>query len=105
MSYVKLTTRQLRASALVLTAWRMGIWFAKTIVEQLLMERAQMPVQWELCPVCGTRLVSKGFVKRRMLTLVGWVEWKRRIGRCPRQVASRLVLVSRGLYPLLIENH
>jgi hypothetical protein len=26
---------------------------------------------------------SKGFAKRQMLTLVGLVEWKRRVGRCP----------------------
>lgn len=38
--------------------------------------------------MCGTRLLSKGFVKRRMLTLVGEVEWKRRVGRCPRHCPS-----------------
>lgn len=28
---------------------------------------------------------SIGFVKRQMLTLVGQVEWKRRVGRCPHR--------------------
>lgn len=35
--------------------------------------------------MCGARLVSKGFVKRQMLTLIGKVEWKRRVGRCPHR--------------------
>lgn len=61
----------------------MGLWLARVFVCQQLSERAQAPTHWGCCSVCGTRLVSKGFVKRRMLTLVGWVEWKRRIGRCP----------------------
>lgn len=62
----------------------MGLWLAKAILQQQLAERAQVPTQWTKCSVCGTQLRSKGFVKRRMLTLVGWVEWKRRVGRCPR---------------------
>ncbi len=70
-------------TALVLTAWQMGLWLARALVCQQLSERAQVPTHWGCCSVCGTRLVSKGFVKRRMLTLVGSVEWKRRIGRCP----------------------
>jgi len=70
--------------ALVLMAWLMGLFIARAIVEQQLAERAQVQEQWSCCPVCGTRLVSKGFVKRQILTLVGWFEWKRRVGRCPR---------------------
>lgn len=70
-------------TALVLTAWQMGLWIARAIVEQQLTERAQASVQWECCLKCGTRLVSKGFVKRQILTLVGWLEWKRRVGGCP----------------------
>ncbi len=38
--------------------------------------------------MCGRRLVSKGFVKRQMLTLVGTVEWKRRVGRCPQKCSG-----------------
>lgn len=72
-------------TALVLTAWRMGIWFTKAIVEQQLTDRAQAPTEWNCCSVCGTQLVSKGFAKRQMLTLIGEVDWKRRIGRCPRR--------------------
>lgn len=66
----------------------MGLWFAKLIVEQQLTERAQKTTQWNCCPVYGTRLFSKGFVKRRMLTLVGQVEWKRQVGRCPHHCSG-----------------
>jgi hypothetical protein len=62
----------------------MGLWLAKAIVEQLA-ERAQLPTHWQCCSVCETLLHSKGFVKRQILTLIGWVEWKRRVGRCPRR--------------------
>lgn len=70
---------------LVLTARQMGLWIAKAIVEQQLTERAQMPTQWSSCLTCGTPLVSKGFAKRQILTIIGKIEWKRRIGRCPHQ--------------------
>jgi hypothetical protein len=72
-------------TAIVKAAWQMGLWLAKAIVEQQLVERAQVSTTWNCCRVCSTRLVSKGFVKRRMLTLVGEIEWKRRVGRCPRR--------------------
>lgn len=81
--YEKLRNSTTLAS-LVLTAWQIGLWFAKTLVEQQLNQRAQRPQNWENCSQCGARLQSKGFVSRRMLTLVGWVAWKRRVGRCPR---------------------
>lgn len=72
----------------VLTAWQMGLWLARAMVCHQLSERAQLPPQWSCCPQCGTRLVSKGLVKRRILTLVGWVEWRRRIGRCPHRCSG-----------------
>jgi hypothetical protein len=72
----------------VLTAWQMGLWLARAMVCQQLSERAQLPLQWSCCPQCGTRLLSKGFAKRRILTLVGWVEWRRRVGRCPRHCSG-----------------
>lgn len=70
---------------LVLTAWQMGWWLAKILVEQQLAERAHQTASLGNCAKCGSRLQSKGFVSRRMLTLVGWVQWRRRIGRCPNR--------------------
>ncbi len=72
-------------TTLVLTAWRMALWIARLIVEQQLTEHAKIPTQWKCCSVCGTKFISKGLVKRKMLTLVGGVEWRRRVGRCPRR--------------------
>lgn len=85
--YDKLQTSNTLA-ALVLSAWQIGLWFAKTLVEHQLNERARQPQLWGKCARCGRRLESKGFVHRRMLTLVGWVEWKRRVGRCPNRCAG-----------------
>src|SRR5512147_2708051 len=75
-------------ASLVLTAWQIGSWFARTLVNHHLNERAKRPQSWGNCPQCGSRLESKGFVSRRMLTLVGWVEWRRRVGRCPNRCAG-----------------
>jgi hypothetical protein len=75
-------------ASLVLVAWQIGLWFARTLVTHHLNERAQLPELWGNCHQCGSRLESKGFVNRRMLTLVGWVEWRRRVGRCPNRCAG-----------------
>lgn len=77
--------KKLRMSAIVLTARLMGLWMAKAIIEQQLAEHAQAQTHWNCCLRCNTRLVSKGFACRQMLTIVGWVKWKRRVGRCPRR--------------------
>lgn len=77
---------KLRASltlvALVLNAWQMGLWVAKVVVEQQLAKRSRAPDAFGNCSVYGTSLVSKGFVSRQLLTLVGVVRWKRRVSRC-----------------------
>jgi hypothetical protein len=75
-------------ASLVLAAWQIGVWFARALVNHHLNERAQLPQVWGNCHQCGSRLESKGFVSRRMLTLVGWVEWRRRVGRCPNRCAG-----------------
>lgn len=75
-------------AALVLAAWQMGMWLARAFVESELNQRAQRPEQWGQCAHCGGKLQSKGFANRQMLTLVGWVEWRRRIGRCPNRCSG-----------------
>lgn len=75
-------------AALVLSAWQMGLWVAKIIVEHQLAERSQAPTALGHCSSCGTSLVSKGFATRQLLTLVGEVEWKRRISRCPNRCSG-----------------
>ncbi len=71
-------------ATLVLTAWKMGLWIARSIIEQQLTERGKRQDEQSYCSVCKTPLLSKGFAERQMLTLVGKVHWKRRIRRCPR---------------------
>ena len=74
---------------IVLAAWQIGLHVARTLVEQQLNERAQHPTRWGQCSVCGQRLHSKGFAPRQMLTLVGLVRWRRRVGRCPQGCGGR----------------
>lgn len=69
-------------ASLVLAAWQMGMWMAREFVMDELPRRAQQSEPWGNCPVCGTRWHRKGYVHRRMLTRVGWVDWERRVGRC-----------------------
>ena len=69
--------------SIVWVAWQMGLWIGRAIVEDQLNTRAQLSSPWRKCRHCGRQLRSKGFEKRRMLTLVGWVKWRRRVGCCP----------------------
>ncbi len=80
--------RSATLASLVLAAWQIGVWFARALVNHHLNERAQLPQSWGSCHQCGSRLESKGLVNRRMLTLMGWVEWRRRVGRCPNRCAG-----------------
>ena len=75
-------------AGLVLTAWQIGLWLANALVESELNQRAHQAIEWGRCPKCGATLHSKGYVSRRMLTLVGWVEWRRRVGRCPNRCSG-----------------
>lgn len=70
-------------SSMVWIAWQMGLWIARLLLEENLNQHAQLPSQWSSCSKCGKVLNSKGFEKRRILTLVGWVNWRRRVGCCP----------------------
>lgn len=60
-------------SGMVWVALQMGLWIARQLLEQELERRAQLPIPWEPCPRCGTRLHSKGWQTRQMQTLVGQI--------------------------------
>lgn len=68
---------------MILAAWQLARALAVRIVEEGLAERAQRPIQWPCCPEGGTRLQSKGFIPRQVESLLGRVQWRRRVGRCP----------------------
>lgn len=68
---------------MLVAAWHLARTLTVRLVESVLAQRAHPPTAWPLCPRCGARLRSKGFVPRQVLTLVGVVRWERRVGRCP----------------------
>lgn len=70
-------------SSLVWNALQLGLLFARIAVESELSMSAKRPTVWPNCPVCGRRYRSKGFVSRRLNTLIGEIHWSRRVGRCP----------------------
>ena len=69
---------------LLLAAWSLACLVALHVVEAVLAERARRPTSWPLCPTCGKRLRSKGFVKREVMSRLGLIQWQRRVGRCPQ---------------------
>jgi hypothetical protein len=69
---------------LLLAAWSLARVLAIHVVESVLAQRAQRPTSWPPCPGCGKRLRSKGFVKREVTSLLGVIQWQRRVGRCPK---------------------
>lgn len=68
---------------LLLAAWTLARAVTVQVVESVLAQRAQRPTSWTPCPTCGKRLHSKGFVKREVTSMVGLIQWRRRVGRCP----------------------
>jgi len=69
---------------LICAAIGLGLFVAVVVVEQILAARAQEPEDAAVCPICGARLVSKGFSDRIINTIIGVVGWSRRLWRCPR---------------------
>ncbi len=75
-------TRAISLVALVLAAWHLARVIAVRLLEEVLHERGQAYDGGQQCPVCGRFMENKGFKPRKMLTLVGWVTWRRRIRTC-----------------------
>jgi hypothetical protein len=71
---------------LILAGLQLGRAVAVKVAQEVLKERGQDPTKWPLCPKCGHKLESKGLEAREMLTLIGWVKWRRRRGGCPEGV-------------------
>lgn len=71
-------------TALILAAWQVARVLAVHLVEAALAERARQPTAWPPCPACGAALRSKGFAPRQMTSLLGPIQWQRRVGRCPQ---------------------
>jgi len=69
-------------SLLIIAAWRLARVLTVRMVEETLMRRAQTKTEWGPCPKCGKRLQSKGFKPRQIMSIIGNIKWKRRLGRC-----------------------
>jgi hypothetical protein len=74
--------------ALILAAWALARVLAGHLVASVLAERARRPTLWPCCPQCGASMRSKGFVKRQVLSLMGPLQGRRRVGRCPQGGAT-----------------
>ena len=72
-------------TALVVAAWQLAQRVAVLLIEDTLDKRAKQKTEWLNCPMCGKKLQSKGFAKRRIATLIGVIGFSRRVGRCPNR--------------------
>ncbi len=78
---------------LVLAALQLGRVLAVRVVEEILNERGQAQEEECIkCEKCDTNMESKGLVSRTILTLIGWVKWKRRVRRCAQGCAGSQVV-------------
>ena len=68
---------------LILAAWALARVLAVHVVESVLREWAGRPTPWPPCPECGKALRSKGFAQREVKSLLGVIQGRRRVGRCP----------------------
>jgi len=72
-------------TSVILATFRLVFALGIKIVETELTERAQRPTDWPNCPKCGTRIHSKGLLPRSVMSILGEISWKRRVGRCPNR--------------------
>lgn len=79
---------------LILAALQLGRAVAVKVAEEVLNERGQVPDEGTACPTCGEKLESKGFKPREVLTLIGWVRWRRRVRGCPQGCETGQVVPS-----------
>ena len=72
-------------SLMIVAAWQLARILAVQLVEETLANRAQAKTEWGTCQKCGKQLHSKGFAVRQIKSVIGLIQWKRRLGRCPHK--------------------
>ncbi len=86
-SELKKLKTELEAAAtlksMVLICLKIGMIIAILIIEENLNKRAKNMTDSPVCPKCGKKLESKGFLSRQLTTLIGRIHWMRRVWRCP----------------------
>ncbi|MCP5100411.1 MAG: ISKra4 family transposase, partial [Chloroflexi bacterium] len=88
----QLTEKETMLAAMVLLAWQIGLLFARTILEEALNMRGQAATEVGTCPNCGKRLESKGLIPRQLITLVGEINWRRRVWRCANKCKIKQIV-------------
>jgi hypothetical protein len=64
---------------------KLGLAIAVIILQNELNEAGKADDEYDyICPICGSKLNSKGLKSRTITSLIGKLRWKRRILRCPR---------------------
>ncbi len=71
--------------AIVLTGFKIGMAIAVLIIEEVLRDRASDIADRPVCSICGDNLESKGWLSRTIMTIIGYITWKRKAWRCPNQ--------------------
>src|SRR5262245_42938757 len=74
-------------TALILAAWQVARVLALHLIEAVLADRAHQPTVWPPCPACRAALRSKGCAPRQMMSVLGPIQWQRRVGRGPQGCA------------------
>lgn len=74
-------------SQMIVAAWQVARILAVALVEETLTHRAQAKTEWGPCQKCGKPIQSKGFAVRQIKSVIGLIQWKRRLGRCSNQCA------------------
>jgi len=69
---------------IIFAAFGLALFVAVIIVEETLTARAQPMEKAGVCPCCGSALESKGFGGREIRSIIGLIQWRRRIWRCPK---------------------
>jgi len=74
-----------RLSEYVYASLKLGLAIAVIILQNELNEAGKADDEYDyICPICGSKLNSKGLKSRTITSLIGKLRWKRRILRCPR---------------------
>ena len=84
--------------SLVLAVLSIGKYISCRIIEEELKRRNSKRCDWPKCRTCGKKLESKGNRERTILTLVGKISFKRKIGRCKNKCKkSQISLLDKSL--------
>lgn len=86
---------------LVLAVFSLVKFIGCRIIEKELQRRNTKKCNWPKCLECQKKLESRGNEKRTVLTLLGKIEFKRKVGRCKNCGGSYLALldISLGISP------